>query len=259
MLIRYEYEALHELTALKVTSELFSSPLHILYYKAVCSNLSVLDCYSPEFVEDFLSGVGNISREDAGKTVCDYTEKAFALRFKDWRQALHEFVKILKEKTTRRIYTHLSKTIVNANYGEKDIEEIKKKIREHQDKIEILHREQDKAFDLDSFLDETVKKTVDNIEGLNTGYKKLDKMVSGLKEGSLFVIAGRPGMGKTAFGACVAENTATYSMYENEITERGGSVLFISLEMGFEELYTRTLVRDATAIRRNKNENTEWR
>lgn len=244
LLIRYEHEALDELTALRVTSELFSSPVNAKIYKALCRNFAVLDCYSPDFMVSFLQINAGFKNRESIEIVHFFEKEVSNLRFKDWKQALRNFVDTLKQQATRRVYTHCAKSILETNQSKKDITEVKVAIREHQDKIEILNSEDNKRFDLDSFLDETVHKTVGNIEGLNTGFKKLDKMVSGLKEGSLFVIAGRPGMGKTAFGACIAENTATYALLGDDIMERGGSVLFISLEMGFEELYTRTLVRD---------------
>jgi len=58
--------------------------------------------------------------------------------------------------------------------------------------------------------------------GMPTGYYELDDMLSGLQDGQLYVVAGRPSMGKTSFGMNVVENIA----FREE-----KPVLFFSLEM----------------------------
>ena len=58
--------------------------------------------------------------------------------------------------------------------------------------------------------------------GLSTGFRSLDHMLNGWQNGDLIIIAGRPGMGKTAFGVSLIYNMAI----KNDI-----SVGFISLEM----------------------------
>ena len=70
--------------------------------------------------------------------------------------------------------------------------------------------------------------------GASTGFKAMDKMLQGLQDGDLIVVAGRPSMGKTAFALNIAENVAL-----NE--ENPGGVLFFSLEMSAEQLTTRLL------------------
>ncbi len=46
------------------------------------------------------------------------------------------------------------------------------------------------------------------ITGLPTGYNDLDDMTSGLQEGDLIIVAGRPSMGKTTFSMNIAEHAA---------------------------------------------------
>lgn len=63
-----------------------------------------------------------------------------------------------------------------------------------------------------------------------TGYRVLDKVLSGgLVNGRLYILAARPGNGKTTLGASIAENVSKY----------GKTVLFVSLEMTREELSSR--------------------
>ena len=62
--------------------------------------------------------------------------------------------------------------------------------------------------------------------GLPSGYYDLDRMTAGLNKSALIVIAGRPGMGKTAFALNIAANLHvpvgifSLEMSEEQITER---------------------------------------
>lgn len=59
------------------------------------------------------------------------------------------------------------------------------------------------------------------VSGIPTGFHELDSRLGGIHPGELWVPAGRPGMGKTAFAADIAMGAA----------KRGYSVCFVSLEM----------------------------
>lgn len=67
--------------------------------------------------------------------------------------------------------------------------------------------------------------------GTYWGIRSLDRMTQSMQPGQLIVAAGRPGMGKTAFGLQVALNVAL----------RGRPVHFVSLEMIDQELALRAL------------------
>lgn len=73
--------------------------------------------------------------------------------------------------------------------------------------------------------------------GLQTGFIDLDRKLGGLASGNLVILAGRPGMGKTA----LAINIATH------VARRGTPVQFDSMEMSAEELGYR-LLSDFTEI-----------
>jgi replicative DNA helicase len=76
----------------------------------------------------------------------------------------------------------------------------------------------------------------ERIIGLPTGLEKLDEMTAGLKGSELLIIAGRPGMGKTAFALNVALAAAA---------GRNVGVAVFSLEMRKEELVRRLLCSEA--------------
>jgi replicative DNA helicase len=67
--------------------------------------------------------------------------------------------------------------------------------------------------------------------GLSTGLEDVDTLTLGLRPGRKYTVAALPGRGKTAFGIHVATVTA----------KAGFGVLFLSLEMGREELLQRMM------------------
>ena len=88
------------------------------------------------------------------------------------------------------------------------------------------------------------------ITGFATGFHDLDKMTSGLHPGDLYIVAARPGMGKTSFvlnlAAQLAEPRRVAAEGSTETTEALGSgVVFFSLEMPREQLASRLLASDA--------------
>lgn len=67
---------------------------------------------------------------------------------------------------------------------------------------------------------------------MTTGFHSLDaKLAGGFRRGNLVIIAGRPGMGKTALAGCIAFNAAANSV----------PTLFMSMEMGDTELADRLI------------------
>lgn len=67
--------------------------------------------------------------------------------------------------------------------------------------------------------------------GIATGLSDLDRIIGGLRESDLIILAGRPSMGKTSIAQAVAINAA----------KTGRKVLFASLEMSSEQLGNRGL------------------
>jgi len=71
------------------------------------------------------------------------------------------------------------------------------------------------------------------LSGVTTGFKDFNEITSGFQPSDLIIIAGRPGMGKTAFALNVALNAA-YS-------DDNKSVAFFTLEMSSQQLVQRLL------------------
>lgn len=87
------------------------------------------------------------------------------------------------------------------------------------------------------------------VTGFSTGFIELDKRTSGLHKGDLYIVAGRPGMGKTSFVLNLATNVAAPRRVPTRdgghVNEAGFGVAFFSLEMPREQLAARMLASEA--------------
>jgi len=80
-------------------------------------------------------------------------------------------------------------------------------------------------------LDE-LSKTRGALRGVPTGFKKLDRMLSGLQKEELLILAARPSMGKSSLAVNIAQHAAI---------EHGKKIGFFSLEMGREAVVDRMI------------------
>lgn len=71
-------------------------------------------------------------------------------------------------------------------------------------------------------------------QGIKTGISELDKIIQGMDDGDLILIASRPAVGKTAFGTQIALNTS-----------KTVETALISLEMTNEQLYDRIIAHES--------------
>jgi replicative DNA helicase len=114
-----------------------------------------------------------------------------------------------------------------------------------------------------AFVGDILKTTIENLEllynnkdeitGVPTGFTDLDKMINGMQNSDLIIIAGRPAMGKTAFALNVALNSARIS---------NSSVAVFSLEMSSQQLVQRLLSSearvDASKLRSGRLNERDW-
>ncbi len=89
-----------------------------------------------------------------------------------------------------------------------------------------------------------------SLSGIASGLRDLDLKMGGLQHSDLVILAGRPGMGKTALATNIAFNIAR--AYEGRTrpdgameTVNGGIVGFFSLEMSSEQLATRIIAEQS--------------
>jgi len=163
---------------------------------------------------------------------------------------IEHYAKVVRDKWMLRELILVAGKILQEAYSHND------------DPQELLDRAEQKIFEvtqhrvsggleqLRQFLEETFSQLDSReghyITGLPTGFVELDDMTSGLQNGELIIVAGRPSMGKTAFGMNVAEHIAV---------EEKKPVAFFSLEMSKQQVVQRLLCSrgkvDSHKLRRN--------
>lgn len=86
------------------------------------------------------------------------------------------------------------------------------------------------------------------VTGVPSGFDRLDWLTTGMHDGELFIVAGRPGMGKTSFVLNMAANIARptpAALDGSEDTPSEFAAVFFSLEMPKEQLALRLLASEA--------------
>jgi replicative DNA helicase len=86
---------------------------------------------------------------------------------------------------------------------------------------------------------EALKFSDSQLAGVPSGLNDLDKLTGGWQRSDLIIIAGRPGMGKTAFVVSVARNAAV---------DFGKGVAIFSLEMSSVQLVTRLISSESEIV-----------
>src|SRR6185312_7853276 len=103
------------------------------------------------------------------------------------------------------------------------------------------------------------------ISGVTSGFIEIDRLLGGLQPSDLLILAGRPGMGKTALGTNMAFHAARQYIRDTEAGPEfpsGAPVLFFSLEMSAQQLSVRILSEQCEIemwkIRNGRLTDTEW-
>jgi len=104
-----------------------------------------------------------------------------------------------------------------------------------------------------------------HISGVSSGFNDLDALLGGLHSSDLIIIAGRPGMGKTALATNMAFHAARL-WAKDKVDEveprRGAPVLLFSLEMAASQLSARILSEqteiEMRKIRTGRFSDAEW-
>jgi replicative DNA helicase len=122
---------------------------------------------------------------------------------------------------------------------------------------------------------ESLRRTVESAEkaqarggrlsGFTSGFTDIDNLLGGLQPSDLLILAGRPGMGKTALGTNIAFHAARQYLRDLEAQAEypsGAPVAFFSLEMAAQQLSARILSEQAELemwkIRNGRFSESEW-
>lgn len=186
-------------------------------------------------VPEELTSSGNIKKAGGPGYVCEVVDTVVL------PSSIVSYAEIVKKKSIERTIISEAEKIINAVYDTGD--DSKEKLEEAQKTI--LNLSLDKNNDTLRNSKAITQKTFQEIEtrynkhggliGIPSGLIDLDSHISGLIGGDLIILAGRPGMGKSALAGCIAANAA----------EDGNTVAIFSLEMPGESVITRILANRA--------------
>lgn len=166
---------------------------------------------------------------------------------------------IIKEKSILRKLLSVTGEIYNQCF--EPVEDLEEFLDTTEEKIfAITQKERSKfnIFDIKqimksslNIIDELYHKK-EYITGVTTGFKDLDNLTAGLQPSDLIIIAGRPGMGKTALALSILKSAAL----------DGNPCAFFSLEMSKEQIGMRLLCAEAKVelqkIRRGFISDKDW-
>jgi replicative DNA helicase len=167
------------------------------------------------------------------------------------------YAKTVKDHRIARDLIDAAEKMQELAYGQGDIGE-----RLEQAQALIANMHEGSICDDPVMLQEVLCKVVKDIEerfhqdgalpGLSTGLVDLDKKTTGLHQGDLIIVAGRPSMGKTALALQIGQQVAI----------DGFAVLVFSLEMKDRALVERTLANigriSGHALRTGALQDTDW-
>jgi replicative DNA helicase len=142
-------------------------------------------------------------------------------------QGVVAYAKTVHDRAVRRRLIEVADLIAGAAYGPQPLEEI---LAEADQLITGLQQGgSDEIIDAPTIAAQMFAKLEQAPSYLKTGFTQLDKQLGGVEDGDLVVIAGRPGMGKTALAVNMADRAA----------KRGERTAIFSLEMRQDQLMQR--------------------
>jgi replicative DNA helicase len=168
-----------------------------------------------------------------------------------------EYGRAIHDAWLRRQLIDIGETVVNRAFGAEDhlagTEQIE---AAEQSLFDLATARQDTGF---KTFESALKEAIDtaaaaygrsgHVAGLSTGLRDLDAKMGGLHPSDLMILAGRPGMGKTALATKIAFGAAAALVAEAQRDGKDGvplkAVAIFSLEMSAEQLATRMLAETA--------------
>jgi replicative DNA helicase len=187
---------------------------------------------------------------------------------------IRDLARILADLALRRSLIHIGEDIVNTAY---EAPAAKTPQTQIEDAEKALYRvsETSRFGQGPISFEESLRRAVESAEkaqlrggkisGVTTGFTDIDNLLGGLQPSDLLIVAGRPGMGKTALATNMAFNAAeayATDVAAGEELPRGAPILFFSLEMAAQQLSARVLAErtevEMWKIRSGRFSSDEW-
>ena len=187
---------------------------------------------------------------------------------------VRDYARILHDLAVRRSLIHIGEDIVNTAYEaphdnppQTQIETAEKALYAVSETSKYGQGPLDFAESLRLAVESAQKAQArgGKISGVTTGFNDIDSLLGGFQPSDLLILAGRPGMGKTALGTNISFHAARHWMQDvadGLELPRGGPVLFFSLEMAAQQLSARILSEQTEIemwkLRNGKFSDSEW-
>lgn len=145
------------------------------------------------------------------------------------------YIKIILNYSSKRNLIDACNQAISDLDNNTDAEDVALELKSRAENV-LVGNTEDKLSHIINGLDNVVDKinkvltSEDKILGLSTSFPSLDKSISGLCAGRLYLLGARPAMGKSSFAMQVASHVA-----------KTKNVVFASLEMGLDEYTEREL------------------
>jgi replicative DNA helicase len=241
-----------KITKALLTPEAFYFNNHQQIYNTVITLSENQLSVNPTSVLAYLNKYGLLKKIGGIKTLIDLISKIPDL------MVTNHYINLIHERFLRRTMLNLAYQILNAGYTsnitiDEIFESIEKELFEISYKRNINKELTTTEILLDILNDLKVKKDKIILSGIGSGFFDLDVLTQGFQKSDLIIIAGRPGMGKTAFVLNIARTVAK----QNKLP-----VLFFSLEMPQKQLITRLLAIESsistTKLKSSNINKREW-
>ncbi|HEX3754425.1 MAG TPA: replicative DNA helicase [Rhizomicrobium sp.] len=187
---------------------------------------------------------------------------------------IRDYANIIADLAVRRSLIRIGEDIVNTAY-EAPTEKTSRQQIEEAEKALYAVAESNKYGEGALDFHEALRRAVESAEkaqarggrisGVTSGFTDIDSLLGGLQPSDLLILAGRPGMGKSALATNIAFHAARAWVQDTEAGAefpRGAPVLLFSLEMAAQQLSARILAEQTEIemwkIRNGRFSESEW-
>ncbi len=257
-----------DLATSSLKSEHFYDPLHQRLYEAVDRMWARGHAVTPLTLKSVMEGDEGLAEVGGHNYLISLARSAPPL------PNIKDYIRILCDRALRRTLIRVGEELVNTAFEASDEITPQQQIEDAEKALYIIA---EKArfgvgpLSFDAALAQAVTKAEEalarggHISGVPSGFNDLDSLLGGLHSSDLIIVAGRPGMGKTALATNMAFHSARLwakDKADGAERARGAPVLLFSLEMAASQLSARILSEqteiEMRKIRTGRFTDAEW-
>jgi replicative DNA helicase len=196
---------------------------------------AILTLYEQRNPFDLITVPDQLRKDDSLDKIGGVSYLTELVNFVPTAANIENYAEIIKEHFVRRSLINAASSIAEVAHSGSEINEILDKAEQS-----VFAISQDKTKSDFSSIKEILEVTFERLDdlsqnrgslrGVPTGFKTMDKMLSGLKSGELVILAARPSVGKSSMAINIAQHA---------ITNAKKGVAYFSLEMGKDSIVER--------------------